>query len=109
MTFGGITMTTERHFRSAINGFHRGDVVDFIETQSLLHKKEVNQLRRALDEANQKADAEHVARVDAVKQCFYELEAKNTSQAIALELCNQLEAELGNMELLEALKACLSK
>lgn len=50
-----------QNFRSALHGFHRDDVVQFIEAKTLEHEKELRQkndenarLRAQLDEANRK-------------------------------------------------------
>lgn len=86
-------MSTQGHFRSAISGFNRSDVVDFIETQSMLHKKEKKELEQQLTLCQQQLEQEQKARVDAVKQCYYELEAQKTATAGALALCQQLEAQ----------------
>lgn len=42
-------------FRSAIGGFHRGDVADYIESLAVAHKKE----ERRLSDANEKLTAEN--------------------------------------------------
>lgn len=55
-----------QNFRTALHGFHRDDVVQFIETKTLEHEKELRvkndeiaRLQAELDEANRKlADAE---------------------------------------------------
>lgn len=58
---------TNHNFRTALHGFQRDDVVQFIEAKTLEHEKELRQkndeisrLRAQLNEANQKLDAQMV-------------------------------------------------
>ena len=69
-----------KHFRSALNGFNRQDVVQYIEFLNNQHNAKVEQLNNQLAIANQKASVK-----DADLQA--ELNA-------ALEKCAQLEAQL---------------
>lgn len=96
-------MSTQGHFRSAVNGFHRADVVDYIETQALLHKKETNQLENSLIQSRNEAETQRIARIDAVKQCYYELEEQKSIREDGLQICTQMA------DLLSALPAESSK
>ena len=49
-------MSTEMNFRSAINGFHRMDVVNYMESYTLESKKTINQLTTRNDELQSELD-----------------------------------------------------
>ena len=66
-----------QHFRSALNGFNRQDVVRYIEYLNNQHNAQIEQLNNQLQNAKVPADAGLQAKLDA-----------------ALAKCAQLEAQL---------------
>ena len=73
-------MASVHHFRSALRGFNREDVVKYIEYMNNQHKSQLEKLNEQLQAAQaQSADPDLVARLEAA-------EAR----------CAQLEAQLGN-------------
>lgn len=50
-------MTDTMKFRTAINGFHRGDVVAFIESMATEHQEALRQLRREQEQLQSERDA----------------------------------------------------
>lgn len=68
-----------QHFRSALNGFNRQDVVQYIEFLNNQHNAKVEQLNNQLRNAKFPADSQLQAQLDA-----------------ALEKCARLEAQLAN-------------
>lgn len=68
-----------KHFRSALNGFNRQDVVQYIEYLNNQHNAKVEQLNNQLRNAKFPVDTELQAKLDA-----------------ALARCAQLEEQLAN-------------
>ena len=73
-------MPVTQRFRSALNGFNREDVVNYIEYINNLHTAEVEQLKNQLQKAKGSVSEEVVAdlqaQLDAALQCCAELEEK---------------------------------
>ena len=73
-------MPVTQRFRSALNGFNREDVVNYIEYINNLHTAEVEQLKNQLQEAKGSVSEEVVAdlqvQLDAALQRCAELEEK---------------------------------
>ena len=74
-------MAMPQRFRSAINGFNREDVVNYIEYLNNSHNNQVAQLRNQLNECAVDTSADQVADLQA------QLDA-------ALQRCDELEAKL---------------
>ena len=74
-----------QHFRSAINGFNRQDVVQYIEFLNNQHNAKVEQLNNQLRNAKFPADTQLQAKLDA-----------------ALEKCAYLEAQLAKANVCSA-------
>ena len=70
---------TNQHFRTAINGFHKQDVVRYIEYLNNQHNAQIAQLNNQLKTAQVPADDRLQAKLDA-----------------ALARCAELEAQLAN-------------
>ncbi len=85
-------MAASYNFRTAINGFHKEDVVHYIEYVNSKHNTQLNQLRSDLDAA-QKENRDLRAKPDneaKVKELESELQA-------AFDRINSLEKELADM------------
>jgi len=80
----------EQHFRSAINGFNRMDVVHYIEYLNNQHNTQIAQLNNQLQIANQK-----LAAADTDSQAALQA---------ALEKCAKLEAQLAEVSTPDANK-----
>lgn len=93
------------NFRSALNGFNRTDVVQFIQRQTVEHEKAMRLLREEnarLKQAAKAAPVENADQLSADKDAL-EAEFKNVSQELvaAQEQCHKLAIE--NTRLAEAL------
>lgn len=78
-------MAAPQRFRTAFRGFHREDVVSYIEYLNNQHTAQVEQLRNQLQEANAKA----------ADQAAEELQ---TQLDAALQRCQELEQQLASVE-----------
>ena len=74
-------MAAPQRFRSAFNGFHREDVVNYIEYLNNQHNAQLEQLNNQLQTARESVDPQVVAQLQA------QLDA-------ALLRCQELEAQL---------------
>ncbi len=79
-------MSTSIQFRSAINGFHRLDVVDYIESQALQHSRRVQELNGQLERLQ--AELEHLRTVQPAK-----IDAAPPEKEPVLENLEKLELE----------------
>ena len=77
-----------QHFRSALGGFNREDVVRYIEYINHQHNSQIQQLNTQLQTAQ-----EALARAKAAPQTDGELQAKLDA---ALARCTELESQLTN-------------
>lgn len=80
------------NFRSSMHGFHRDDVIAYIEKTALEHEKELRTLHDANARLQQQLDS---CDLDAIKQ---ELSDAKTALAAAEERCVSLEAEKAVLE-----------
>lgn len=80
------------NFRSSMHGFHREDVIAYIEKTALEHEKELRVLQDANARMRQQLDS---CDPDALKQ---ELSEAKTALAAAEERCVSLEAEKAMLE-----------
>ena len=86
-------MAPLHHFRSALSGFNRQDVVNYIEYLNNQHNAEVQQLKSQLQLANEKkADPDLQAQLDAALARCEELEQKMAANG-NLANCTELELE----------------
>ena len=77
-------MSTNLNFRSALNGFNREDVVNYIEVLTNRHVSDLSQMKAQLDAANeeierlktQPAPAEDTEALSQAKARITELEAQ---------------------------------
>ena len=109
-------MAEQQNFRTAFNGFHRDDVVKYIEELNAKHAAEVNQLntdlqylREKVDELENAAPVEEAPAVD--ESVIEELEAKLTqaeedAKAAQVQL---LEQQAENTRLQTLLDTALSR
>ena len=67
---------TNQHFRTAINGFHKQDVVRYIEYLNNQHNAQIAQLNNQLKNAQVPADDRLQAKLDAALARCAELEAQ---------------------------------
>ena len=65
-----------KHFRSALNGFNRQDVVQYIEFLNNQHNAKVEQLNNQLRNAKFPVDSELQAKLDAANARIAQLEAQ---------------------------------
>ena len=104
-------MSTNLNFRSALNGFNREDVVNYIEFLTNRHVSDLSQMKAQLDAANeeierlktQPAPAEDTEALSQAKARITELEAyrraERTERAArqrAAQLCSQANAILAD-------------
>ncbi len=80
-----------KHFRSALNGFNRQDVVQYIEYLNNQHNAKVEQLNNQLRNAKFPADAELQAKLDAAMARIAQLE-EQLAQANSGNSEEELEA-----------------
>ena len=86
-------MASTQNFRTALNGFHRQDVVNYIEYMNNRHNSQIQQLNTQLQ--NAKADPELQARLEAAEARIQELEeAGNQELEAAQARIQELEAQL---------------
>jgi TolA-binding protein len=78
-------MAAPQRFRTAFRGFHREDVVSYIEYLNNQHTAQVEQLRNQLQEASAKASSQAT---DALQEQLDE----------ALQRCKELEQKLADVE-----------
>lgn len=78
-------MAAPQRFRTAFRGFHREDVVSYIEYLNNQHTAQVEQLRNQLQDASSKACT------DATEELRSQLDA-------ALQRCRELEEKLAGVE-----------
>ena len=84
-------MAQLHHFRSALNGFNRQDVVNYIEYLNNQHNTQVQQLKNELQLAGEKkADSDLQAQLDAALARCQELEEQLAAKG---ESCTELELE----------------
>ena len=87
-------MTSIQNFRSARNGFHRQDVVNYIEYMNHKHNLQVEQLNSQLQAALAKSgDSELQARLEAAEARIRELEAAQGGQPAEPVSCTEQELE----------------
>ncbi len=80
-----------QHFRSAINGFHKQDVVRYIEYLNNQHNAKIEQLNNQLQNAKVPVESELQAKLDAALVRCAELEAQ-LAAAPAAATGEELEA-----------------
>lgn len=81
-------MATVPNFRTALNGFHRVDVVQFIQTQTAEHERELRCLREEnarLQEALDAAQKELTEAKTAAEALLAEAEARAAQEDLAAE------------------------
>lgn len=76
----------EYHFRTALNGFNRQEVVQYIEYITMQHKTELNQLTADLEFEKKKAESQDAGAVDALR-------AELSQKEEALESLKNAQAE----------------
>ena len=84
-------MTPLHHFRSALSGFNRQDVVSYIEYLNNQHNAEVQQLKNQLQLAQENGGADLQAQLDAALARCEELEQQLAAKG---ESANCTEQEL---------------
>jgi hypothetical protein len=97
---GGFCMAGVMNFRSALGGFNRQDVVQYIEYMNNKHNSQIEQLntqlqtaREALAEAQKHNTKELEAQLEAANQRCAELEAQLESNGLAAPVAgDELEA-----------------
>ena len=108
-------MAEQQNFRTAFNGFHRDDVVQYIEELNAKHAAEVNQLNTDLQYLQEKLDELENAPVEAApavdESAIEELEAKlaraeEDAKAAQVQL---LEQQAENARLQTLLDTALSR
>lgn len=86
-------MAPLHHFRSALNGFNRQDVVSYIEYLNNQHNAEIQQLKNQLQLASEKqADTDLQAQLDAALAHCRELEEQLNAKGDAPN-CTEQELE----------------
>lgn len=80
-------------FRSALNGFSRTDVVNYIEELSLAHKKALRQLQEENQKLREENDALQGQLLDA-QNAYAQLKEENESLQQQIETLSQEAAEL---------------
>lgn len=86
-------MTGIQNFRSALNGFNRQDVVNYIEYMNHKHNMQIEQLNNQLQAAMDKSgDADLRARLEAAEARIKELEAQSSQTAEPVS-CTEQELE----------------
>lgn len=99
-------MSDVSRFRSAINGFNRTDVVNYVESISVEHQKQLRQLQNELAQLraeNGTLSAEKDALTEKVGELEAALDAAKTALAAEQEARKQAEDEA--LELLERVPA----
>lgn len=87
-------MSGIQNFRSALNGFNRQDVVNYIEYMNHKHNLQVEQLNTQLQAALAKSgDGELQAQLEAAQACIRELEAKQSGETAEPVSCTEQELE----------------
>lgn len=81
-------------FRSSIGGFNRSDVVDYIESVSVEHKKEL----RRLKDANEKLEAEKAALQAELDQTRHTLDAANDELSAAKAELSRMQEEDASLQ-----------
>lgn len=86
-------MTGIQNFRSALNGFNRQDVVNYIEYMNHKHNMQIEQLNNQIQAAMDKSgDADLRARLEAAEARIKELEAQSSQTAEPVS-CTEQELE----------------
>ena len=99
-------MSDVSRFRSAINGFNRTDVVNYVESISVEHQKQLRQLQNELAQLraeNETLSAEKDTLAGKISELEAELEATKTDLAAEQEARKHAEDEA--LELLERVPA----
>ncbi len=101
-------MEAPQKFRNALNGFHRDDVVHYLEFLNSKHQTQVNQLNMEIDTLRAQVDALEEAQPVAndTQQCEALKAALDEKSALAEALQQQLEEAARERE---SLKAALEK
>ncbi len=87
-------MAPLHHFRSALNGFNRQDVVNYIEYLNNQHNIELQKLNTQLQLAQEKsADADLQAQLDAALARCDALEQQLAAQPDGISNCSEQELE----------------
>ncbi len=94
-------MAVSLNFRTAIGGFHKEDVVHYIEYMNTKHHDQVNQLQSELEELRARI-AELSAMPDLREQVAAQEEALTAQQQQIEELTAQRDAALAEVEELQA-------
>ena len=81
-------------FRSSIGGFNRSDVVDYIESVSVEHKKEL----RRLKDANEKLEAEKAALQAELDQTRHTLDTANEELSAAKAELDRMQEEDASLQ-----------
>ena len=106
-------MAEQQIFRTAFNGFHRDDVVQYIEELNAKHAAEINRLNNELQFLQEKLDAYEAGPVaDENAECANpDLEAKLAEVEAAARAAEQqvLEQQLENERLQGLLDAALAR
>ena len=87
-------MAELQNFRTAFNGFHREDVVRYIEELNTKHKAEVNRLKSDLKYLQEQLDEMESAPVAPVRTTGASTEALERELALAQETARATEARL---------------
>ncbi len=82
-----------QHFRSALNGFNRQDVVNYIEYLNNQYNSKIEQLNSRLNSLSGSADPQLQARLDAALARIDELEAQLAQEQSAAVNCTAEELE----------------
>ena len=110
-------MTNTMKFRSALNGFHRADVVEFVESMSTEHQKALRQLEQELEAVKVERDAlqEELSRAQkAAADTGAELEEAKLELSILKEQDEALQEQVVSLseqgaELEQARQAAVSE
>ena len=89
-----------KHFRSALNGFNRQDVVQYIEYLNNQHNAKVEQLNNQLRNAKFPAESELQAKLDAALARIAQLE-----EIIQSALC---EAQIESLVIAKGYRDCVA-
>ncbi len=92
---------SEQQFRSAVGGFHRQDVLDYIEKTAKAHADELDRLRRELEEAR-------AAQADAETECVQIRENLKACAASLTETRDALEERTAALAASEKRAAALA-
>lgn len=97
-------MEAPQKFRNALNGFHRDDVVHYLEFLNSKHQTQVNQLNMEIDTLRAQVDALEEAQPVAndTQQCEALKAALDEKSALAEALQQQLEEAARERESLKA-------